>query len=142
MKNETLELKDFVGRHVLDAVDMISTKVGDEDAQCVIFRLDGVVYCAQENPVDGWRSLLKDVRVIQDVPKNVFPAEEVIVEHDTRGEDLERGDLGRDVLVMRSVKTEGDVLEFGTLNTDDYYPLFVHRFMPQNLSCNRGKNGN
>lgn len=64
--NDSIEFDALVGEHMLDAVDFATEKIqsyGDrfEDAQCMRFRLDGVVYCAIENPDDGYRSCLDKI---------------------------------------------------------------------------------
>lgn len=136
---ETTEvtLDGLVGEHSLDAVDTYVEKVkqwGDyfEDAECIRFRLDGVVYTAIEDPDDGYRSSLRTLFVSpSDEVRNVFPPVRVLV----RKKDNEPYQIN-DTLEFIDIKTGKIVLEVGTNNTDDYYPYFVGTFSPQNMATN------
>ena len=128
-----MNLKDLVGEHLLDGVDMFDEKVaqefGGEDCQMMRFRLDGIIYLAIEDPADGYRSSMKDI-VISDTPmKSTFKSQKVIGRHRTKskygGED--------DVLELIDVHTGNIVLEVGTIQVDDYYPSFVASFHPENF---------
>jgi hypothetical protein len=126
----------LVGEHLLDGVDMFDEQVkaewGDDFELCEMmrFRLDGVTYLAIEDPCDGYRSSMREIKVSDTPMKNIFPVHRVIVSHRTKGE-FQKED---DVLEFRSVLTGKLVLEVGTSNVDDYYPCFVARFTPENLA--------
>ncbi len=133
-----MELKDLVGEHVLDAVDFETEKVGDkgyeEDSEVMRFRLDGVVYVAQEDPSDGYRSSMRDLLVVPDARMtNVFKSIRVVGSHRNSGEYGGEDD----VLELRDLVTGEIVLEVGTHNTDDYYPSFVANFNPKNMKINK-----
>ena len=65
-----MELKDFVGLHEYGGVELGTNP--ENDAEYVIFMLDGNCYKIEEDPDDGWRSYAKDVEeygVIDKAPK-------------------------------------------------------------------------
>ena len=131
-----MELKDLVGLHVLDAVDMEIGKIKnymdwDEDAQIIRFRLDGKTYIATEDPDDGYRSHMKDINESTDPMNNSFPPCKVIGSMD---EDQEN-----DTLEFKDLVTGKTVLRVGTDNTDDYYPMFISEFNPENMAINQSK---
>lgn len=59
-----MDLADLVGDHVLTAVEF--------DGNDLLFELDGVVYKAEENPDDGYRSMMRDISVVNVALKNRF----------------------------------------------------------------------
>lgn len=133
---ETVELDTLVGEHTLDGVDLSSESVktyGDhfEDASVIRVRLDGKVYTAIENPDDGYRSSM-DRLFVEDCPiKNTFPPIRVLAKkkaNDTYAVN--------DTIELIDVVTGKVVAEFGTDNTDDYYPSFVSAFWPEHMSTN------
>ena len=131
-----MKLKDLVGEHILDAVDFDSTEVnrwGDlEDSQVCRFRLDGNTYVAIEDPSDGYRSSMDEIRIDKKSSmKNIFGGVAVVGVHRTTGSYGDKND----VLELIDIKTGGVVLEVGTDSVDDYYPSFVARFHPQNLTA-------
>ena len=131
-----VELDSLVGEHVLDGVDMFAERVkmwGDsfEDANAIRVRLDGRVYTAIEDPDDGYRSSLGQLFVDESEIKNVFPPIRVLAKKkasDTWGVN--------DTLELVDVVTGKVVVEFGTDNTEDYYPSFVAAFWPENMATN------
>lgn len=133
------ELKDLVGLHMLDAVDFETISVPEwegadtfEDASTCRFRLGGVVWAAVEDPSDGYRSSMRELRLLNDAPMvNAFPPVQVLAVHRAK-----RGWDAADVLELIDTKTGQTVLEVGTDNTDDYYPSFVADFRPEALSLN------
>jgi len=138
-----VELMSLVGEHVLDAVDTFVEKVKMyewrddlEDANCIRFRLDGVVYTATEDPSDGYRSYLGKLFVSPtDELRNVFQPCRVLV----RKKPDDRYGNTNDTLEMIDVVTGKTVLEVGTDNSDDYYPSFVSAFWPEHMAANQGR---
>lgn len=132
-------LDSLIGEHVLDAVDTFVERVkqyGDhfEDANCIRFRLDGVVYTAVEDPSDGYRSSMDKLFVSpSDEMRNIFPPIRVLAKKKGNEEYSVN-----DTLQLIDVVTGKVVLEVGTDNTDDYYPYFVGEFSPQNMATNSG----
>ncbi len=132
-----MELKDFTGAKVLDAVDFLVEKTVNycdetEDCQVCRFRLDGVIYVAVEDPNDGYRSMMKDLVIDNEaMMKNVFVGCDVICRH------IEKSDWDEDdILELVDVKTEKVVLRVGTANCNDYYPYFVAEFDPTAMAAN------
>lgn len=135
-----MELKDLIGKGVLDAVDFGTESrerwiEGEyEDCQVCRFRLNGTVYLAVEDPEDGYRSCMQELVVDNDAKlSNVFPMVEVVGVNRTK---YEYGGTS-DVLELIDTHTGKVVLEVGTENTDDYYPSFVASFHPENMSINQ-----
>lgn len=135
-----MELKDLVGKHILDAVDFSSEKNKDEDRSfenCSVmrFRLDGVVYVVTEDPEDGYRSSMKEIKISNDVIMNIFTPIEVIGQYIIKSEDDPcRED---DILKLVDIKTLETVIEVGTKNIDDYYPYFIANFTPEAMYINK-----
>lgn len=132
-----MQLKDFIGVKVLDAVDFLVEEIVNycddiEDCQVCRFRLDGVVYVAVEDPSDGYRSMMNDLVIDNDATmKNVFVGCDVICRH------IENSDYqDDDILELVDVKTEKVVLTVGTGNYNDYYPYFVAEFDPTAMAVN------
>lgn len=133
---QTIELDSLVGEHILDGVDLSIESVkryGDcfEDANVIRLRLDGKVYTAIEDPSDGYRSSMDRLFVEDCLIKNVFPPVKVLAKKKanyTYGVN--------DTIELIDVVTGKVVAEFGTDNTDDYYPSFVSAFWPQNMATN------
>jgi len=127
---DTVELEDLVGRHMLDAINYDLDN--SEEANIFMFRLNGVVFIATEDPDDGWRSCLGDIKASKDRKMtNIFRPIEVIGVHEDNGYC--------DILKLIDVANDKVVLEVGTENTDDYYPYFVGRFCPENMSINESR---
>jgi hypothetical protein len=132
-----MEIKDLVGKHKLDGVDFYSEEIESygpyEDSEVCRFRLDGTVYAAVEDPDDGYRSHLRELKVLEsNEMDNTFPAIEVVGRHRTDGGKW-RND---DVLELIDVNTGQVVLEIGTENYDDWYPYFVANFDPKAMVTN------
>jgi len=135
-----MELKAFIGEHVLDAVDFdeesVKAEYGDYYENCSVcrFRLDGNVYVAVEDPEDGYRSCLREIKIMPDATmKNVFPEGKVFARHRTEGEYSSKDD----VIEFIDMTTGEVVLEIGTCDLDDYYPGFVANFNPAAMACNK-----
>lgn len=127
-----MELKDLVGEHWLDAVDFSNEQVrtwGEtyEACQAMRFRLDGTAYTATEDPDDGYRSCMGDLSVAEGaVMTNTFPPLRVV------------GVIRDELLELIDVKTGRCVLEVGTDESDEYYPVFVASFHPEAMTYNQG----
>ena len=125
-----MELKDLVGPHILDAVDFEPQGLPArlKDCNCIRFRLDGTVYVAIEDPNDGYRSCMGELKVMEDATMtNVFLWTRVIARCST--ED--------DILYLVDETTGEVVVEVGTDCSDDYYPYFVANFNPGAMVINK-----
>jgi hypothetical protein len=132
-----MELKDFVGLHKLSGVDTSSESVKEEwgdsfqDCQVINFILDWKTYAAIEDPQDGYRSSMREIKLSKVVVKNKFPATKVM--------GIMRGKTNyneHDIIDFYDVKTGKIVLSIGTEDVDDYYPMFVAFFDPTAMSIN------
>ena len=88
------------------------------------FRLDGVVYCAIEDPQDGYRSCMRDLVISDTAMTNVFMAVRVT------------GSMVGEALELRDISNGRVVLEVGTHDCDDYYPSYVANWWPDRLGIN------
>lgn len=137
---EGVALDSLVGEHVLDAVDMDSTKVKKysdylEDANVIRFRLDGKVYTAVEDPSDGYRSSMEKLFVSDAAMTNVFAPVKVLARMSGNG------DYGQvnDTLELLDCANGKTILRVGTDNTDDYYPCFISEWSPGFMAVNDGR---
>ncbi len=135
---QTVELDSLVGEHILDGVDLSTESVktwGDsfEDANIIRVRLDGKVYTAVEDPDDGYRSSMRNLFVEECALKNAFPPIKVLAK---KKADDKWGGVN-DTIELIDVVTGKVVVEFGTDNTDDYYPSFVSAFWPEHMATNQ-----
>jgi hypothetical protein len=126
----SVEFKDLVGVQMLDAVDYGAL---DGAANIMRVRLCGVTYVFEEDPDDGYRSHLRDVRVADtsDLPiKNVIPMTIVDCELDQDG----------GILLIKDRANGKVVIEAGTDYSDNYYPFCIMHWNPENLQVNIDKN--
>ena len=119
-----MELKDLAGRHKFSGVDYTP--------EAVLFCLDGITYFAEEDPDDGYRSYLRELKVSDTPCKNTFPEEDVICEH----KDSYDGYGHDDILIIKNPQTRNVILKIGTADVDDYYPTCVMEYRPENMRCN------
>ena len=133
-----MELKDLVGLHKLYGVDMSTERIkeewGDsfEACQVINFILDKKTYTAIEDPSDGYRSSMREIKLSKVVIKNVFEPCRVMGVMRRRGRD----DGDPDIIDFIDVKTGKTVLSVGTSYADDCYPCFVAEFTPENMVIN------
>lgn len=135
-----MELKDFKGKYQLQGVDEFTGTVktwGDnfEDCSAIRFKLDGIVYVATEDPDDGYRSYLGELKVDDIDTKNPFSGVEVLAHYRNTNNYNEVSEI----IDFVDTTTGEVVLSVGTDNSDDYYPCFVAHFNPAAMSINAGK---
>lgn len=133
-----MELKDLVGLHFLTGVDFENFETGgyyNWDAQVVNFVLDGITYTATEDPEDGYRSCMREIKVSDFRVTNIFPAIQVLGVMRRR----EFSSYDSDIIDFYDTKNGKPVLSVGTDNLDNYYPSFVSDFQPENMSINNGR---
>jgi hypothetical protein len=131
-----MELIDLIGEHVLSGVDMSNKSILQygstyENCEVVNFVLDSKTYSAIEDPSDGYRSAMSEIKVSDEPVSNMFEGQRVLamMRKDDRHEK-------NDVLELFDVQTGKIVLQVGTENTDDYYPYWVAVFNPENMAIN------
>ena len=101
----------------------------DQDATNIAFIIDGKGYVAHEDPDDGYRSMLGELRSFSvDNILNKFEPVEIYAEFSYAEKELVK---------LYDCQTKKIVLELGTDNSDDYYPCFVGSFTPENMVINR-----
>ena len=133
---DCVPLTDLVGIHILTAVSMdppALVKMFAPDANVLNFELDGVAYTAVEDPDDGYRSMMGALIYDTTPLRPGFQPFQVFcyTESATRKED------SADILTMRDVITGKIVLQIGTDRDDSYYPMFVARWIPENMAVNQ-----
>lgn len=135
-----MKIKELVGVHKLQGIETGTRPAtfvwsGATDCNYIKFRLDGVTYIAIENPDDGYRTFIEEIQVVDEDCEIKLPNIDVrcTMRPDTSIEKM-------DVLEFWDFKTKLCVLAVGTQNIDDYYPLAVMEYYPENMGCNMGKN--
>jgi hypothetical protein len=90
-------------------------------------RLDDNVYEVVEDPSDGYRSMLDEV-----IHHGVFtPSGAIFLRTPLAIVEVKRDLSGyKDGYILEDVEYQHCWLEFGTDNTDDYYPMFYFSFTP------------
>ena len=130
------------GQHMLSGVCEVS--ILDEydggSSDGILITIDGDNYAAYTNSSDGYRSYGSFYKTVAYAQKNKFPPQPVIVSNWDQDEyDIESGmtyiACGIDILNL-----EGElILRVGTDHTDNYYPMAIFKYNPQNLPINKGR---
>ena len=131
-----MELQDLIGKHKLSGVDFSTETIKEEgwyeeNCQVVNFVLDGKTYTAIEDPEDGYRSCMREIKVSNRRVGNMFEPIDVV------GKMKAAGTYTNDTIEFIDVITGKVVLEIGTDNWDDYYPYWVANFQPENMCINK-----
>jgi len=130
-----MELKDLVGEKMFSGIDFNTERLANddefeaEDCECVNFILDGITYTAIEDPEDGYRSMMKELKQGLGNIKNTFKPVRVLA----RMKEDNNYDCN-EILQLINLKNGKTVFEVGTGNTWDYYPFWVATFFPENLT--------
>jgi hypothetical protein len=128
-----VEFEELVGEHWLSGVARyVDADYGydGDDADVLLFVLDGKTYLAHENPEDGYRS---DVGYFVELSGK---AKKTMVPIKVRAEVYEGDDEGR-FLNLIDVANNEIILSVGTETYDSYYPQFVAQFMPEKMAINQ-----
>jgi hypothetical protein len=128
---ETFDLDFFKGVFTLTGVGFSVERIQDyyDESNTMSFRMNGNIYTAMENPVDGYRSCLGYVKKGGVIDTEFPPCTVVSYYSDDDSEDILR---------FIDLNTGKTVLELGTNNTDNYYPWCVMEFHPDNMAVNSG----
>ena len=122
--------REQVFRHFATLQGMVLEYYGADDASHE-FNVDGIVFKVLEDPSDGYRSCLGVIEYGEESRSIFFrrPLGKVKIEtYEGRNSDYSSNDVGYQLVDVE----DGHVwLEFGTDNTDDYYPYFVFRHTPK-----------
>jgi len=132
-----MKMSDLLGQHMLSGVSFGEYKIRrgynkGETANTVDFILDNEIISAIEDPCDGFRSAMRTLIKHRNVViENTFPPIKVI------GVEMPSDyDRKNDAIEFFDSITGKIVLSVGTENVDDYYPIFISRFNPENMVCN------
>ena len=102
------------------------------------FKVDGIAFKVLEDPNDGYRSHLGAIEYGEESNAIFFqnPIAEVRIEtysELSHGNEYEGGEKNEGYRLVDI--NDGHVwLEFGTDNTDEYYPYFIFRHMPKEIA--------
>ena len=122
--------RDMVFKHFATLEGMTLEYFG-ADAASNEFKVDGIIFKVLEDPNDGYRSCLGVIEYGEQSDSIFFRkslAKVRIETYEGRNVDYSQGDQGYQLVDIE----DGHVwLEFGTDNTDDYYPYFIFRHTPK-----------
>ena len=131
-----MTLKDLVGRHILSGVEfgrVSSERIFWVDvANCIKFILDGVTYVAIEDPDDGYRSYMGEIKVSDEPCSTPLPDIPVVC----RMSD----DPRKTLLIFTDANNGEDIMLLGTSYVDDWYPCCIMQYFPEKMSCNANRN--
>ena len=135
MKETEITLKDLTGKHFLSGVgfDAVPDPEGYEDANIIDFIIDDKIISAIEDYNDSYRSCMQKLVVNRsgaDIKNKFNPVEVVGTFREDSNDEI------NDVIDFTDTNNGKIILSVGTENTDDYYPLFVSAWIPENLSVN------
>lgn len=141
--SEARKLSEIVGAGVMTFAPHVYLRHPfDADASGVMFGIDDTVYIVFEDESDGYRSsagpLLSFKGAHYELGHSFYAEyirEPVLCSHRTSGEYGGEDD----VLEIRSIETGKVIFCVGTENVADYYPSYVVRWSPENLSANSKK---
>jgi hypothetical protein len=134
MSDERLvELNELCGMHKLSGVYLCETTYTNcweetYTVNAIRFILDGVTYEAIEDPDDGYRSYMSELRTTDEKVRYTFPSVDVLCSLSEK--------YDRNTLCFRDVENGKTILEIGTDHEDGYYPYCVFEWMPEKMACN------
>lgn len=106
----------------------IKDEYNDDVINGIVIQLDGKNYRCYEDPSDGYRSY-SEVQETDQECMNTFPPQRVMVKHYDRSNNHGIEVYNPDFEL---------ILRVGTDNYDDYYPMAVWEWHPENLPINKG----
>lgn len=129
------------GLHWLSGIDDVIINVGFDqvDTNAILFCLDGKVYQIYDDPDDGYRSY-GTIEESSLTCKHMFEPQAVMAVNKriTNGDDdWMAGDTCQ--LELRDAITNELVLVIGTDYSDEYYPISIFDYKPENLYINQNQ---
>lgn len=131
-----MKLADLEGIQMLDGVDFGTGTAQLSGSKCNInimrVRLCGVIYVFGEGPYGGYRSMLDNITIdneLQNPIKTLLPM--TLVDCKVRKDN--------DILEIFDRANGKLIIEVGTNRDDSYYPSCVMHWNPENLHINEGK---
>ena len=100
-----------------------------EDTNALIIQIDGKNYLCYEDPDDGWRSYSEFYETDKECT-NTFPPQRVIVKNYDDGNNCGIKIFNQDSEL---------ILHAGTEDFNDWYPLAVWEWHPENLPINNNR---
>lgn len=143
--SQTISLQDLTGRHILTgwgremgsiSYRRITSARPEYTPEKFYFTLDGITFVAEEDPDDGYRSLLGSIHNLDVVPELLpqsytqIPYVEVVCDFGILPQHEE-------ILYMDDAVTGKTIVELGTDYTDNYYPCFIANIYPENIHYNQ-----
>ena len=125
------------GKHKFSGIESYK-RPGDYWGECIgsYIVIDDVVYAFEIDPDDGYRSYGK-VYILKNISvnniKNRFPAQDVIITLHQR----EHTDGNKQFYAITDAITGKTILEIGTDYTDDFYPVAICHYYPENMAINQ-----
>ena len=129
------------GVHQLTSVFTYAYGGWESDGNGVILILDGDIYYCYENPDDGYRSysVIEKAKSLDEIKCNYrlpsFPPQDVYVKFKDKKDNL--GDPSWECLITN--KNGELILKLGTDNYEDYYPMAIFEYHPENLPINKDR---
>lgn len=128
------------GKALLSGIDTISVKVGfdgEDSTDGVVIQLNGKSYLCYADPEDGYRSISQFYSVPHEC-KYTFPPQPVFVEqYDDKAGDYGYAPSNHGIKIYNDNKEL--ILWVGTDNYDDYYPMAIFEYHPENLPINKDR---
>ena len=124
------------GKHEFSGIEpfQYEDKYGTHDGYYII--IDNVVYAFEIDHDDGYRSYgdiyIPEKISVHDI-KNRFLAQDVVITQHNR-EHTDENKLFYSIINIVNGKT---ILEIGTDYTDDYYPMAICHYYPENMAINQ-----
>ena len=125
-----------------DELESGTTLTGvDTEGEQIYIGIDDKVYMFEEDPEDGYRSYMKDYKVVNwDLNNKFDPIEVRIVKFKEDGKVKPKLLPGKDTRFdgyeIYDAKNKKPILIIGTDYIDDYYPSAIFEWHPENMSIN------
>lgn len=147
LQEEILDDKDNLitnGKHMLSGIGhcTIYEEWSHNELDCDLFIIDGITYGACIDPDDGYRSYGILQKVENHKCQFTFPEQEVNVINKkivAQGQEDWWDIEDKTILIMTNANNGKDILIIGTDYTEDYYPMAIKKYYPQNLSINQDR---
>lgn len=133
-KLNKITLIDLVGEHLFSGIDVSEEKYEGQSCEVINFILDDITYKVIENPSDGWRSYLGDIKISNEKILNTFPPQKVII----KKKKSDKYQTNNTIQFFDAINKKL-ILEIGTDNADDWYPYCVMEYHPENMEINKDK---
>ena len=130
------------GKYLLTSINKHNYSGWVDDGDGVILILNNDIYYCYENPDDGYRSysIIEKVNSLDEINYKqkliIFPPQEVYIKFIDKKDKF--GDPSWECLITN--KNGELILKLGTENYEDYYPMAIFEYHPENLEINKERN--